>query len=364
MSARQLRTRSAIYPNHLAQIVLRSLSLVILLSACGRPRAAPAAIALPTSTATLGATATASATASPTATVTPSSTPDPYWRYTIEYLRSRSYGGDGLEAYEKVGTNSAFTRYLIRYPSDGLMIYGFMNVPNNAGPHAVIIALHGYIDPAVYQTLDYTTHYADALASAGYLVLHPNLRGYPPSDDGDNLFRVGMAIDVLNLIGIIKSIGGQPGPLEEADPQRIGIWGHSMGGGVATRVMTISPDIKAAVLYAPMSGNEAKNYEAIGQWSNQERGGEERAVPPAELELISPLYYFSQIRAAVSIHHSLDDPLVPVQWSMQTCQELKALGQIVECHYYPDMPHTFLGQGDRQFMEYTRQFFDHYLAAP
>jgi len=53
-----------------------------------------------------------------------------------------------------------------------------------------------------------------------------------------------------------------------------------------------------------------------------------------------------------------------VEWSMQTCQELKALGQIVECHYYPNMPHTFLGQGDREFMEYTRQFFDHYLAAP
>jgi dienelactone hydrolase len=31
------------------------------------------------------------------------------------------------------------------------------------------------IDPAIYNTLDYTTLYADALASAGYIVLHPNL---------------------------------------------------------------------------------------------------------------------------------------------------------------------------------------------
>ena len=45
------------------------------------------------------------------------------------------------------------------------MIYGFMNVPNADGPHPVIIALHGYIDPAIYQTLDYTTRYADALAT-------------------------------------------------------------------------------------------------------------------------------------------------------------------------------------------------------
>ena len=81
-----------------------------------------------------------------------------------------------------------------------------------------------------------------------------------------------MAIDVLNLVAIIKSTGGQPGPLETVDPQRIGMWGHSMGGGVTTRVITVSPDVKAAVLYSAMSGDEAKNYEAIGNWSNQERG--------------------------------------------------------------------------------------------
>ena len=269
-----------------------------------------------------------------------------------------------MVADEKTGTNSAFTRYLIHYPSDGLTIHGFMDLPNSDGSHPVIIALHGYIDPAIYQTLDYTTHYADALASAGYLVLHPNLRGYAPSDSGDNLFRVGMAIDVLNLVAIVQSSGGRPGLLKTADPTRIGIWGHSMGGGVATRVITVDPDIEAAVLYGPMSGDEAKNYEAIGNWSDQQRGIAERSVPQAELQRISPVYFFNRIRAAVSIHHGLDDPVVPVQWSMQTCQELKALGRNAECHYYPGMPHTFQGKGDKEFMEYTRQFFDRYLLAP
>ena len=309
-------------------------------------------------------TAQPSATAAPTFTASPTPTPDLYWQYTIEYLRSRSYGGGQIDAYDTVGANRAFTRYLVRYPSDGLMIYGFMNVPTAGGLHPIIIALHGYIDPAIYQTLDYTTRYADALATAGYVVVHPNLRGYPPSDDGDNLFRVGMAIDVLNLVAIIRSSGGQPGPLEAVDPARIGMWGHSMGGGVTTRVITVSPDVKAAILYSAMSGDEAKNYEAIGNWSNQERGGDERAVPAAELLRISPIYFFNDIRAAVSIHHSLDDPLVPVQWSVGTCDELKALGQTVECHFYAGLPHTFQGQGDREFMQNTLQFFDRFLSGP
>ena len=262
---------------------------------------------------------------------------------------------------EKSAENSAFTRYMIRYASDNLTIYGFMDVPTGEGKFPVIIALHGYINPSVYTTLDYTTRYADALARAGYLVLHPNLRSFPPSDSGDDLFRVGMAIDVLNLIGIVKETGGETGPLQAADPGRIGIWGHSMGGGVSTRVITVSPDLKAAVLYAPVSGDEARNYEAIGVWTNNQRGKEERAVPAAELTLISPMYYYDNVQAAVSINQGLSDPVIPPAWSKQTCQQLQALGKTVECHYYDGQLHTFQGQGDREFIQNSIEFFNKYL---
>lgn len=319
---------------------------------------------VPTTTATLPPPSTATVTATATLVPTATLTPEPYRDYSIASLRARDYGGKTIEITETLGKNSAFTRHLYRYDSDGLNIYGFANVPQGDGPFPVIIALHGYIDPKIYHTLDYTTHYADALASAGYLVLHPNLRGYPPSDEGDNLFRVGMAIDVLNLIALVKEYGGTPGLLESADPGRIGLWGHSMGGGISTRVLTVSRDIGAAVLYAAMTGDEQKNYEAIFRWSNFSLGLEELAVPQETLQRISPVYFFADITAPISIHHGLEDMLVPVQWSMQTCEQLKALGKTVECHYYEDMPHTFYGAREKQFIRYTIQFFDRYLKPP
>ena len=333
--------------------------IALLVQACGLLPAAATPTLVPSATPT--AVPSQTPTTTPTPLPSPTSTPDPYWTYTIDYLRSRSYGGGDLQIVQKVGTNSAFTRYLIRYPSDGLMIDGFMNIPNGDGTFPVIIALHGYIDPSIYKTFDYTTHYADALASAGYLVVHPNLRGYPPSDSGDNLFRVGMAIDVLNLIAILKATGGQSGPLQAADPARLGMWGHSMGGGITTRVITVSPDVKAAVLYSPMSGDEGKNYNAIWLWSSHDRGDQERQVPEDQLPRISPMYFFDYIQAPIAIYHSLADPLVPVQWSMLTCQQLKALGKSVECNYYDGQPHTFEGQVDKQFIQSTIQFFDRYL---
>lgn len=313
-------------------------------------------------TATLPPSATPSPqpTDTPTPTITP--TPDPYAALSIDALSARSYGGGQVEIQQELEANSYFTRTLITYPSDGLTIYGFMDVPKRGNPpYPVVIALHGYIDPGIYNTLDYTTRYADALARAGFLVLHPNLRDYPPSDSGDNLFRVGMAIDVLNLIALVKETGGQPGALQLADPRAIGLWGHSMGGGISTRVITISPDVRAAVLYAPMSGDEKQNFEAINQWSDGTRGLDELAVPENELLSISPIYYLDRIQAAVSIHHGLSDQLVPLKWSLDLCSKLQDLGKSVECFTYKDEPHTFYGEGDALFIRRTIEFFNRYL---
>lgn len=303
-------------------------------------------------------------TGSPTPSPTPTSTSDPFIDLAIDTLASRDYGGGELQIVETIQQTSYYDRYLVTYPSDGLTIYGFMDLPSGEGPFPVVIALHGYIDPEVYQTLDYTTDNADAIARAGYLVIHPNLRGYPPSDSGPNLFRVGMAIDVLNLIALIQEHAGDPGPLEQANPQALGLWGHSMGGGITTRVITVSDDVDAAVLYGAMSGDEYRNFEAILGWSDGQRGLEELSIPEEALQRISPVYYYDRIQAAVSIHHGGSDELVPLAWSEEMCQRLKDLGKPVECFTYPGQPHTLYGDSENLFNQRVVAFFNRYLKNP
>jgi dipeptidyl aminopeptidase/acylaminoacyl peptidase len=329
------------------------------------PAATTTTVVVETSTQTPVPSATVLPTATITPTFTPSATPDPYAAYRMQALLSRGYGGGEVHVEETLQVNDFFTRTLISYPSDGLRIYGFMNVPKQGQPpYPVVVANHGYINPLIYETLDYTTRYADALARAGFLVLHPNLRGYPPSDGGENLFRVGMAVDVLNLIALVAQTGGQPGALEQADPQAIGLWGHSMGGGVSTRVITIDRKVRAVVLYGAMSGDERSNFEAISRWSQGQRGIEELMVPEEELKTISPIYYLDRIQAAVSIHHGGSDELVPVGWSHDLCQRLLDLDKQVECFIYPGQPHTFYGDQDLEFIQRSIEFFDRELRAP
>jgi dienelactone hydrolase len=321
------------------------------------PTARAAATATPTVTAPLpSATSTSSATLKAPSTLTPNQA-----TWTIAAMAARTYGGGTLTDRGEEETTRSFTRNLITYASDGLTIYGFMNTPTGPGPFPVIIVLHGYVEPSQYGILTYTTRYADALARAGYIVIHPNLRNFPPSDQGEDVFRTGMTADILNLIAIVHAQGGQPGLLAAADPQRIGLWGHSLGGGLALRVITISPLIKATLLYAALSGDEQRNFDYVYRASAGKRGVVEYHTPPEIVREISPLFHLERVRGAVSIHHGGDDAGIPLFIAADLCDRLQKLGKTVECFTYTGQGHIFAGSSDELLIQRSLDFFATYL---
>ncbi len=366
-------------PLSILQLALAASVFAVLISACMPAETRPAATLVQLATNTVMSDSSAGTAtepiAPPSATQPPSPVPSlfpsptsprpatvsPYAGLTVQDLSMRSFGGGQIQQEDTLSINAGFTRYLITYPSDGLTIYGFMNIPDGEGPFPVVIAIHGYIDPGVYETLDYTTRYADALSRAGYIVLHPNLRGYPPSNSGPNTFRVGMAIDVLNLVKLVEERAGQAGPLERAMADSIGLWGHSMGGGITIRAITVYPEIDAALLYGSMSGDEQANFEKILEWSEGARGRLELSVPEEDLRQISPIHHLERVQSAVSVHHGEADQLVPPSWSEDLCDRLTTLQKSVECFFYPGQPHTFFGENDQMFIERMIAFFDRTL---
>lgn len=330
-------------------------------SGCSRQVAPTGSPAPPTAFPTQARESRPSPTPVPKATAIPSPTPtaDPYADLTVEALRRRPYGGGSIEIHQVLAVTPAFTRTLFTYPSDGLTIYGFMNIPRGRGPFPVVIVLHGYVDPQRYSTLAYTTRYADAFARAGFLVLHPNYRNYPPSDEGPNPFRVGYAVDVLNLIALLPT-------LPWAQPDAVALFGHSMGGGIALRVLVVRPEaVKAAALYGSMSADERKNFERILQWSGGRAGREELEIPMEALRRISPVFYLQDITTPVQIHHGAADATVPPEWSRELYERLRALGKPVEWFEYPGQPHTFPAgsTAERLLLQRAIAFFQKHLSA-
>ena len=265
--------------------------------------------------------------------------------YGVEALSARQYEGGTITSERVMARNTSFTRHLVRWNSDGLRQYGFLNVPSGRGPFPVVMVLHGYVNPANYRVLTYTTRYADALARAGYVVFHPNYRGHAPSQGraDQQTYRADYAIDVLNLMASLRAQAGKPGLLQAANASRVGLWGHSMGGGIAIRLMTVRPDwVQAVVLYGAMSGDERKNARQIFEvFTNRARGARELGLSADVMFRLSPINYLSRVTAAVSVHHGTLDAQVPYAWSVELCQKLKTLGKRAECFAYTRAPHLF-----------------------
>lgn len=315
-----------------------------------------AALATPTS---LPSTSTAIP-ASPTPTIT--FTPAPYEQYTIDYLRQRSYGGGIIEIVRTMEVLDQFTRTLIRYSSDDLSLYGFMNIPADEGPFPVVIMMHGLGDSGSFNNLNFRSDIVDALTNEGYIVIHPIMRGYPPSDSGDNMFRVGMAVDMLNLIALIKTHSGQTGALEKAMPEHIGILGQSLGGNVALRVLTVNSDVKAAVLYSSLSGNELKNSQQLYKITVDPQFQNELNILPSLLPRISPMYYYANITTPIQLHQGTIDETVPMSWAEETCSLLITAGKNIDCIYYEGEDHIFDDENKTQFLEHTISFYKTYLS--
>ena len=320
-----------------------------------RPTSAPSA------TATQTQAPTAAPTSTPTPTIAVSPTAHPMEAYTIDNLRERAYPGGQIEVRWMYTATAAYTRYFIAYPSDGLTITGVMCVPRGQGPFPVVIMNHGYIAPSEYWSGADTWYPSEYLAERGYLTIAPDFRGWGKSDFGTNFLRTGLVIDALNLVSSLPS-------LPKADPERVGMWGHSMGGGAAAKAIVIDARIKAAVLYAPVSADDWQVWQTWGPWMVDfvpddpflvvERNA---LADPRFLHRMSALYYMDCVTAAVQIHQGMKDVVTPPEWSAAIHDALNRAGKRVEYYAYEGQGHAIEGPDWALFMRRVTRFFDEHL---
>jgi len=152
---------------------------------------------------------------------------------SIEVMRNKSYPGSDLQIEQKLSSSSNYNQYIASYLSDGLKIYGLLTVPKAQKPKngwPVIVFNHGYIQPELYRTTERYVAYVDAFARNGYIVLKPDYRGHGNSESQPEgaYYSPAYATDVLSAISTLKRY-------QDVDPERIGMWGHSMGGNITLR---------------------------------------------------------------------------------------------------------------------------------
>jgi len=236
--------------------------------------------------------------------------------YAIEALRKYPLRGRDFVVGDRLSVNDAYEKFSIRFYSGDFMISGVMNVPLGKRPSEgfpVLILNHGLIAPEMYTSGRGSKREQDFFARHRYITIHPDYRGLAsssPYESGHHDFYVGYTQDVVGLVDAVKESG-----LTYIDAQRIGMWGHSMGGGVAARLMVLRPDIRAFVLFAPISADVEDNFYELAE---QEVAWLGRTYGPKGAEIfraISPITYFADVAAPVQLHHGTADDQVPLRFS-------------------------------------------------
>jgi dipeptidyl aminopeptidase/acylaminoacyl peptidase len=309
--------------------------------------------------------------AAPTQAATPASSP-----LAISSMRAKPYPGSAVVFEQTLSPGSNYNRYVVSYQSDGLTLYGLLTIPVGGKPARgwpVILLNHGYIPPAEYSTDVSYERIVDPLASAGYIVFKPDYRGHDrsPGTPYQPYVDPGYITDSMNALASIKVY-------KDANPDEIGVWGHSMGGNVTLHELTLTHEFKAVVLMSGVVGT----YSAIIDWwahrvatgvltTQNDLQADQMLLQMIDLHgtpqtdpgfwnPIDPTRFLSDVIAPILIQVGTADTVVPQSFSEDLATELQASGTSVTLHKFPGADHN-LSPDTSAAMAQAVSFFNQYL---
>ncbi len=298
---------------------------------------------------------------------------------SIDALRQGKYPGSDLVIEENLPAGENYQRYIASYKSEGLKIYGLLTIPNGtppAGGWPAIIFNHGYIPPSEYKTTEKYVAYQDVFAKNGYVTFKSDYRGHGESE---GVARGGYSsndytIDVLNAMASVKRFKDPSiGSGQVVNKNKIGMWGHSMGGFITLRAMVVDPSIKAGVIWGGVVGNYD---DLLNNWRRTPRPSIPRASTSWRGSLIAqhgtpnenPVFwnslsansYLKDISGPIQLDHSTTDEEVPVKFSENLFEQLKKAGKEAELYEYPGDDHN-ISQNFNLAAQRSVDFFDKYV---
>jgi uncharacterized protein len=250
---------------------------------------------------------------------------------------------------------STTTPFNLETPSG--ILHGLVDLPDLPGERPTVVVCHGFKG---FMEWGFFPSLATLLAERGMTVVRFNLSGTGmlPGDErvtNPDAFRAntyGQEVD--DLLAVLAATGNEIAP-GRVDRSRIGLFGHSRGGGDAVLVAARSPwreRVKALVTWAAIADVDRFSAEQKEAWRREgehpavnARTGQRLALGPALLAEIEELRPDLDIQAAAAarrapwlIVHGEEDESVPVAEGRRLAE---AGGGGTELRVIPGASHTF-----------------------
>lgn len=302
-------------------------------------------------------------------------TPMPFYEMTVPYLREKEYKSNlGEQVF--LNRNSNYSSYLTNYVSDGLRINALLTIPYEERPiegYPAIVFVHGYIPPTLYQTNGAAySSYVDYFARNGYVVFKIDLRGHGNSEGeaGGGYYGADYVVDALNAYAALSVF-------DQVNPEKIGMWGHSMAGNILLRSAVIKQNIPAVDIWGgavftyldrlkygisdnsyrpPTTQNEIRRRRQLLTDTYGEF--DEKSTFWTQ---VAPTNYLKDIKGAIQLDHAVDDATVNVGYSRDLAALLEENGVNYALNEYPSGGHDIEGVSFGIAMKNSVEFFNKYL---
>ncbi len=246
-----------------------------------------------------------------------------------------------------------YTERQIAFENHGQKLYGFLHVPEGAGPHPAVALLHGFGGNHVESHALFTKT-ARALASSGIAALRFDFRG---SGDSEGSFRdVSIATEVDDTNVGLQFLARQ----SEVDPNRLGLIGLSVGGLIAAFAAGSNPSVRSLVLWAPVAHlgelfqarATPEQAHAVMNLGYTDHGGLEVGATLIQQAMVAnPVAELASYGGPVLVAHGTADALVPVEHAHRY---KAALGNRAELELIEGADHVFSSVAwERRLIERT-----------
>ncbi len=293
------------------------------------------------------------------------------------------------------------TRKPVTIWSDGTRMAGDVYMPKDIKPDAklpAIVFVHG---TGGVKKMEWSVRLAVACAQSGYVFLNFDYRGWgesesklmmledmpDPEKDGEVTvkarairWQMDFGDQVTDIRNAIAFISGE----KNVDHTRVGVFGTSYGGGLATWIAAKDPRVKCAVAQVPgMGGGRTHGYYlyAYGLMARQARGETEpipfkTGAPGGKMSAYSHMRYNSsknvvydvfqaaeQMKAPLLIVDAGKEDLMDIKLNGGRVAELlKRKGATVKYHIVEDMSHYGIyGKRQAEVLKMELEWFDQHL---
>jgi dipeptidyl aminopeptidase/acylaminoacyl peptidase len=289
-----------------------------------------------------------------------SNTPFDFWIVDARTGAARQVTRLGLASIDPARLPKA---EIVHYQSfDGTVISAFLWIPFNLardGKAPGVVLPHGGPSEQYFERFDRT---AVALASRGFVVIAPNVRGST---------GYGHAFEKANY----KDLGG--GDLKDeiaalhfmvdtgyVDPKRIGITGGSYGGFMTLMAIAKTPNLWAAGVdeYGVIDWQELLLHTDLPDRQYEMSFLGDPVKDKAVYAASSPLTYMKNATAPLLVLQGDNDTTVTKDQAEKVVDVLKSNGRTVDAHFYPGEGHGFSKREDQiDALERTVAWMEKYL---